>query len=106
MTIEIIDRISHPKGRLYRVRIDTHTINVLLLSRAIERMKKWGISPHSVPLPSACLPVGRGRGEGEGELMQKEINAFVFVLVTVYFPYADRYFKGGRIYENKIFKGN
>jgi len=26
------------------------------------------------------------------------------VLVTVYFPYKDRYFKGGNIYENKIFK--
>jgi len=25
------------------------------------------------------------------------------VLVTVYFPYVDRYFKGGGIYEDKIF---
>ena len=23
--------------------------------------------PHSIPFPSACLPVGRGKGEGEGE---------------------------------------
>jgi len=25
------------------------------------------------------------------------------VLLTVYFPYVDRYFKGGGIYEDKIF---
>lgn len=27
------------------------------------------------------------------------------VLVTVYFPYSDRYFEGGGNYEDKIFKG-
>ena len=27
------------------------------------------------------------------------------VLLTVYFPFTGRYFKGGNIYENKIFKG-
>jgi hypothetical protein len=26
-------------------------------------------SPHPLPLPSACLPVGRGRGEGWGTLI-------------------------------------
>jgi len=28
------------------------------------------------------------------------------VLVTVYFPYVDRYFGGGEIYEDQIFKGS
>lgn len=28
------------------------------------------------------------------------------VLLTVYSPYADRYFKGGGVYEDKIFKGS
>lgn len=28
------------------------------------------------------------------------------VLLTVYFPYAYRYFKGDNIYEDKIFKGS
>jgi hypothetical protein len=28
------------------------------------------------------------------------------VLVTVYFPHITRYFKGGRVYEDKIFKGS
>ncbi|MEW6068160.1 MAG: hypothetical protein AB1610_07720 [Nitrospirota bacterium] len=27
------------------------------------------------------------------------------VLLTVYFPYVNRYFKGGSVYEDKIFKG-
>jgi hypothetical protein len=73
MTIEIIDIISHPKGMLYSVEIDRHTINILLLFHAIERMKKWGISDK---------------------------------IVIVYFPYIDRYFRGGRVYEDKIFKGS
>jgi hypothetical protein len=28
------------------------------------------------------------------------------VLITVYFPYKDRYFKGGGIFEDKILKGS
>ena len=27
------------------------------------------------------------------------------VLVTLYFPYSGRYFRGGNVYEDKIFKG-
>ncbi len=27
-------------------------------------------------------------------------------LLTVYFPYIGRYFKGGGVYEDKIFKGS
>ncbi len=28
------------------------------------------------------------------------------ILVTVYFPYVDRYFEGKGVYEDKIFKGS
>ena len=35
-----------------------------------------------------------------------EYEEEVPVLVTVYFPYQDRYFKGGGVYEDKIFKGS
>ncbi|HOQ51848.1 MAG TPA: hypothetical protein PK233_08460 [Candidatus Atribacteria bacterium] len=28
------------------------------------------------------------------------------VLITVYFPYSERYFKGGKIFKNNILKGS
>jgi hypothetical protein len=33
-----------------------------------------------------------------------EYHESVPVLVTVYFPYANRYFEGGSLYEDKIFQ--
>ena len=32
-----------------------------------------GISPHPIPIPGTCLPVGRGRGEREGRLLAKTL---------------------------------
>jgi hypothetical protein len=35
-----------------------------------------------------------------------EYEDYTPVLITVYFPYLNRYFAGGGIYEDKIFKGS
>jgi hypothetical protein len=44
MTIDIIDKASHPKGTLFTVKINGRMLNILFLFHAIERMKKWSIS--------------------------------------------------------------
>ena len=116
MTIEIIDKISHPKGMLYRVRINGHIINILFLFHAIERMKKWGISDKIITetmlLPEEVLIGHRRRfiaHKRYGNHMVRAIYEYqqeLPVLITVYFPNTDRYFKGGGIYEDKIFKGS
>ena len=65
MQLKIIDRLSHDRGVIYKIKISDKNKEILYLSHAIERIKK-----------------------------------------TVYFPYQDRYFKGGGVYEDKIFKGS
>src|SRR4030042_1529791 len=114
MIIEIIDKLSHPKGMLYNVKINGDIINILLLSHAIERMKKWGISDkiviETMLLPEEVLVGHRSRFIAHRRYENHVIRAVyeyhkeLPVLITVYFPYKDRYFKGGMIYEDKIFK--
>jgi hypothetical protein len=89
---------------------------VLLLFHAIERMKKWGISDKTVIetmlLPEEVLVGHRSRYIAHRRYESHVIRAVyeyqeeLPVLVTVYFPYIDRYFRGGRVYEDKIFKGS
>jgi hypothetical protein len=116
MTIEIIDKISHPKGMLYSLRINGHMINILFLFHAIERMKKWAISDkiviETMLLPEEVLVGHRSRYIAHRRYENHVIRAVyeyqkeLPVLVTVYFPHITRYFKGGRVYEDKIFKGS
>jgi len=116
MTIEIVDKKSHPKGMLYSVRINGDNINLLFLLHAIERMKKWEISDkmaaETLLLPEGVAVGHRGRYIAHRRYGNHLIRAVyeyqkeLPVLITVYFPYIDRYFKGGRVYEDKIFKGS
>jgi hypothetical protein len=116
MAIEIIDIQSHNKGKIYTIRVQHKTVRILILAHAIERIKKWNIKEEMVAesllLPEEVIIGHRNRYiahrrygshlvravyEYEGELP---------VLLTVYFPYANRYFQGGGVYEDKIFKGS
>jgi len=116
MAIEIIGIQIHNKGEIYTIRTQEKTVRILFLAHAIDRIKKWNIKDEMVAetllLPEEVIIGHRNRYvahrrygthlvravyEYEGELP---------VLLTVYFPYAGRYFKGGGVYEDKIFKGS
>ena len=115
MTIEIIDRQLHSKGQIYVIRIYDRIVEILFLFHAIERIKRWGITEEMVAetllMPEEVIVGHRGRYIAHrryGEHLVRAVYDYedeLPVLVTVYFPYKDRYFKGGRIYEDKIFKG-
>ncbi len=116
MPFEILDKISNPKGMLYSVRINGYIVNILFLFHAIQRMKKWGISdkivietmlrPEEVLAGHRSRYIAHRRYENHVIRAVYEYQKDLPVLITVYFPYIDRYFKGGRIYEDKIFKGS
>jgi hypothetical protein len=116
MAIEIIGITSHPSGELYSIKIHKRTVNILLLRHATERMKKWKISDKMV-LETLLMPEEVLVGHGNRYLAHRrygdhlvravyEYHEELPVLVTVYFPYVDRYFKGGKIYEDKILAGS
>ena len=116
MAIEIIDIQSHNKGEVYTIRIQRNTVRVLFLAHAIERIKKWNIKDEMVAetllLPEEVIIGHRNRYVAHrryGAHLARAVYEYeeeLPVLLTVYFPYAHRYFKGGGVYENKIFKGS
>lgn len=116
MTIEIIDRQPVSRGEAYEVQISDRRVKILLLFHAIERIKKWGITEEmaieTLLLPEEVITGHRNRYIAHRRYEKHLVRAVyeydykLPVLVTVYFPYKDRYFRGGDIYEDKIFAGS
>lgn len=116
MAIEILDKQSHSRGEIYTIEIEEKTIKILFLSHAIERIKKWNIkeemAAETLLLPEEVIVGHRNRYIAHrryGDHLVRAVYEYdgeLPVLLTVYFPYANRYFKGGGVYEDKIFKGS
>ena len=116
MAIEIIDRQSHKNGEIYVIKAQKETIKILFLFHAIERIRKWGLKEEMVAetlvLPEEVIIGHRNRYIAHrrygNHLVRAvyEYKGYLPVLLTVYSPDADRYFKGGGAYEDKIFKGS
>lgn len=116
MTIEIIDRQPVGKGKIYEVQISDRRVRILFLLHAIERIKKWAITEEmaieTLLLPEEVIIGHRNRYIAHRRYVEHLVRAVyeydykLPVLVTAYFPYKDRYFRGGGMYEDKIFTGS
>ncbi len=116
MTFNIIDRKSHQKGEILIISVQEKVVRILFLSHAIERMEKWQIKAdlviETLLFPEEVFAGHRGRFVAHRRFNDHVIRAIydyeglLPVLVTVYFPRKERYFKGGGIYEDKIFTGS
>ncbi len=116
MTIKIIDRRTHSNGEIYTIKAQDTIIKILFLFHAIERIKKWGLkeemvvetllSPEEVIIGHRNRYIAHKRYGNHLVRAVYEYEKGLPVLLTVYFPYIGRYFKGGGIYEDKIFKGS
>lgn len=115
MKLKIIKEEIHGKGILYKIKFKGRLIKILFTFHAIERIKKWKLKktmiietllfPEEVLVGHNKRFIAHRRYENHIVRAVYEYENNIPVLVTVYFPYKDRYFKGGNIYENKIFKG-
>lgn len=116
MTIEIINKQAHSKGRIYTIRVQEKTIKILFLFHGIERIRKWELSEEMVAdtllFPEEVIIGHRNRYIAHNRYGNHLVRAVyeyekgLPVLLTVYSPCIDRYFKGGGVYEDKIFKGS
>ncbi len=116
MTIQIIGRQIYNRGEIYTIKVQEKTVKTLFLFHAIERIKKWDIKEEMVVetllLPEEVIIGHKGRYIAHrryGNHLVRAVYEYegdLAVLLTVYFPYVNRYFKGGGIYEDKIFKGS
>jgi Domain of unknown function (DUF4258) len=112
MTLTIGPVEPHSRGEVYTVTADNQTISILLTFHALRRIAQWHLTVQSVLeallRPEEVLRGHRGRFiahrrskrhvvrviyEYEGKLPE---------VITVYYPYAKRYFQGGGTYEDHI----
>ena len=103
MAIEIIDIQSHNRGKIYTIRIQPKTVRILFLAHAIERIKKWNIKeeivaeslllPEEVIIGHRIRYIAHRRYGGHLVRAVYEYEGELPVLLTVYFPYANRTFK-------------
>ena len=110
MTIEIINRQSHTRGKLYTLKVSNKIIKVVYLFHAIERIKKWRITEemvaHTFIVPEEVIVGHRDRYIAHrrfGSHLHRAVYEYekdLPILVTVYFHYVDRYFEGKSVYED------
>jgi hypothetical protein len=103
----------HERGKLYTVETENgKKCSILLTFRSIERAKKWGISEEEV-MEALLKPAEVLSGHHNRFIAHKPLDDHIIrviydykgsspVVVTVYAPRKDRYFKGGGLYEDRV----
>jgi len=112
MNTEAIKSEAHKKGYIYTFAADNRPIAILYSFHAIDRMEKWQLSAEQVDetmiFPEEVVSGHRGRYIAHRRYDDHLVRAVyeyenqLPILITVYFPYSQRYFSGGGRYEDRI----
>ena len=112
--IKITKKEHQERGVLYTFSVQESSIEVLFLNHAIDRAKRWLLSVERIA-EAIFFPDEILKGHFDRFIAHKiygnhilravyEYDNLTPALITVYYPFAKRYFQGGGKYENKIFK--
>jgi len=112
MKIVVSKRESHHRGTLLHLLAAGKIVLLVLTFHAQERMHLWALSEQkvleSLLYPEEVLIGHRGRYIAHRRYGLHLVRAVyeyegrVPVLITVYYPFTDRFFEGGRKYADKI----
>jgi len=113
LKLQIVDIEEHARGKVYKVSANGKAVLLLLTFHALERMKRWKLSDRQV-IRTLLEPEEVLKGHRDRYIAHRQVRRHVVrviyeydgkrpVVITVYYPFAERYFKGGGIYEDKIF---
>ena len=111
MKLRIIGTEDKTRGRLYKIEVAAKEIEMLLTWHS-DRIVVWSLKPEKV-IESLLFPEEVVTGHNNRFIAHKRYNGHIIravyeydinlpVLVTVYYPTAKRYFKGGRNFADKI----
>ena len=110
--VNIIKIEEKERGKIYHIRINKKDIKIMMTGHAIDRSEVWGLDMEKV-LAALVYPEEVVTGhynryiahKRHGEIIRAvyEYNRELPVVITVYFPYAERYYKGGGTHADKIF---
>jgi hypothetical protein len=110
----IVGQERVPRGILYKIRADRKEIEILVTNHAGSRIKRWKLDLQWV-LETLLYPEEVLKGHGDRFIAHRVIGDHVIrviyeyaeripEVVTVYFPYAMRYFEGGGRLEDQILR--
>ncbi len=112
--MESQERRPHSRGEIHVFKAALKRVEVLFLSHAIDRMSVWGLSLGMVA-ETLLTPEEVLRGHRDRFIAQRRYGEHVLrvvyeytegrpAVVTVYFPYAKRYFQGGGCFEDQVLR--
>ena len=112
MTMRIVATIAHTRGQLYQVIAAEKTVSILLTFHALERIVQWRLMVEGV-LQTLLFPEEVLRGHRGRFIAHRRSHTHVVrviyeyedrlpVVITVYYPSAQRYFQGNGIYEDHL----
>ena len=112
-SFRIDSREPHAKGLVYQIAVAKKKISVIITRHAGERLGLWECTEdqtlETLLFPEEVLIGHRDRFIAHrkyGEHVLRVIYEYEDhhpVIVTVYFPYAKRYFEGGGRYADRVF---
>lgn len=112
MAYRLIAVHDHPRGTVHEIRANRADVSVLLTHHALRRLEQWRLTDDLVVrallFPEEVLIGHHGRFIAHlrrGDHLVRVIYEYeerLPVAVTVYSPFARRYFQGGGTYEDRI----
>lgn len=112
MNILISGRLPHDKGVLFTLEKNGHQYKIIFTAHALARIKKWQLTLEAVSktlLEPEEVLIGHNKRFIAHRCFEQhvlravyEYEDFVPVLITVYYPYKERYFQGGGSFEDQI----
>jgi len=112
--VEIIKIEEKERGKVYHLRINKRKIRIMITWHAMGRSEIWELDMEKV-LDALVYPEEVVTGHYNRYIAHKRYGEHVIravyeyneleipVVITVYFPFAERYYKGGGTYADKIF---
>ena len=112
MKFNIVSTQTHPSGKTYEVTTGEQTVSVVFTVHALERTTRWRLTEQTV-LRAVLFPEEVVRGHRDRFIAHRRTRGHVVrvvyeyegvtpIIITVYYPFADRYFQGGGTYEDRI----
>jgi hypothetical protein len=103
---------AHERGKIYHIFVDQQVVQILLTFHVFERLALWRLTDRAV-LQTLLFPEGVLQGHRNRFIAHRRTRGHVIrviyeydgqlpVVITVYNPYAKRYFQGGGTYEDRI----
>ena len=112
LKFKILEIQAHVRGKNYRINADGKIVSLVLTFHALERTQTWKLTDRQVIL-TLLVPDEVLRGHRNRYIAHRKRGTHVLraiyeyqdkipVVITVYFPLAQRYFRGGGSYEDQI----